>query len=1095
MPIFPSITRLRFLRFKSPFPTAVAAAMLIALTARGAAPQTPPITADNWGAFTAPVYGAHEAAPYSSADLFAGPLKFGDGRYYHGVLPNGRIVDPAGQTVQIGMNPLGAVLTPDGAFLITSNDDEREDEFPSLRSTLNQGGFSLTVVRTWDMQVVSQFSCGPVFIGLQVSGAGPYTVYASGGPANCVKVYSLSTQGILTDNGTRIAIPPILPASAGYVSHYTPGAALLAKGKPLPSGIDRHGAAITFPAGSALSPDGRFLYVACNGDNSLAVIDTSSNRLVHQVPVGYFPYTVAVSTDGKRVMVSNWGIQEYRFLGASYAPDSGDLIDLERIGPDTSQGIDRFFYVPGVRPPVRNEAGTSYSNSSSISLIVADEANREWRPREEIAEGRPLDALYQVGDTHPSALALIRRRGKEVLYVAKANTDRLGLIALDGDAGRAMADFDLSPVSIALRHGQKVNGAYPNALVASPDGSRLYVAEAGLNSVAVLDTSDPLHPDLLGRFPTGWYPSALALASGPHGTLYVIDAYGVGEDLDPALNAKRRAGAPFPSGIVETFGAGKKHSEDADPFVDSNYVFGAAQKVDVDRIDLGNATVMRHNVAYHPPQRVGVVPIGGRPSARIKHVFFILHENKTVDSLLGADGAHFGPFVSTRFITHSGQAIDDTQYTDVDPNTRLLATRFATALNYYSDAEESDAGHQYCASGTASDYTEKTLLVKSGRGLLAQKDYDAEDYPAGGYLFNNAARNGVSFKDYGDMVRIAGMDKGDSQPTRTDDPMSGNAGLPGLDPEGLHIPRPLTNVGDVDSPTHGVGLSFFLNVPMLAVLGSRNPDGEARIDRDYPGYNFNISDQRRAKEFCRDFDRMVKHGTLPALCYIYQPNDHTGSLKTPNKKEFAATGMQQVADGDVGLGMVVDHILHSPIYYDPKTRTGSAIFITWDDAQSTRDHIHPHRTPLIVVSPFARPGYVGAHHYSTASIVKTEELLLGLPPNNLGDLFATDLRDLFQETYNGITLGADSVTRQVRYTPSSEGRRIWALANHLDTSGPDRDSQRLGALNRLAARADTLHRAASRRHHVHSRTYLLAQAHLYTRAMSLVAAAKPADGD
>ena len=76
--------------------------------------------------------------------------------------------------------------------------------------------------------------------------------------------------------------------------------------------------------------------------------------------------------------------------------------------------------------------------------------------------------------------------------------------------------------------------------------------------------------------------------------------------------------------------------------------------------------------------------------------------------------------------------------------------------------------------------------------------------------------------------------------------------------------------------------------------------------------------------------------------------------------------------------------------------------MTFDDAQSTLDHIHPYRTPLIVVSPYAKPGYVAKRHYSTASIVKTEELLLGLPPNNLGDLFATDLRDLFQSTYNNI---------------------------------------------------------------------------------------------
>src|SRR5262249_60456843 len=112
----------------------------------------------------------------------------------------------------------------------------------------------------------------------------------------------------------------------------------------------------------------------------------------------------------------------------------------------------------------------------------------------------------------------------------------------------------------------------------------------------------------------------------------------------------------------------------------------------------------------------------------------------------------------------------------------------------------------------------------------------------------------------------------------------------------------------------------------------------------------------------------------------YQPNDHTGGAQARNVD--APTAPQQVADGDVALGMVVQHIMASPAYYNRSTGEGAAIFITYDDAQSTLDHIHPHRTPLLVVSPYVKPGYMGTKHYSTASVVKTEELLLGLPPSN-----------------------------------------------------------------------------------------------------------------
>jgi hypothetical protein len=202
-----------------------------------------------------------------------------------------------------------------------------------------------------------------------------------------------------------------------------------------------------------------------------------------------------------------------------------------------------------------------------------------------------------------------------------------------------------------------------------------------------------------------------------------------------------------------------------------------------------------------------------------------------------------------------------------------------------------------------------------------------------------------------------------------------------------------------------------------------------------------------------------------------------------------------VADGDAALGMVVQHIMKSPVYYDPKTGDGSAIFITWDDAQSTLDHIHPHRTPVLVISPYAKPQYVGKKHYSTASIVKTEELLLGLPPNNLGDLFATDLRDMFQDTYNGVKADAVNFNVAANYTPSPEGQRIWALVDHLDTSAPDRDSHRLGVLARLSAQADELHNQAVRQNCLDCTEYRKKQEELMEAAIRLAESTAPDSDD
>ena len=172
-----------------------------------------------------------------------------------------------------------------------------------------------------------------------------------------------------------------------------------------------------------------------------------------------------------------------------------------------------------------------------------------------------------------------------------------------------------------------------------------------------------------------------------------------------------------------------------------------------------------------------------------------------------------------------------------------------------------------------------------------------------------------------------------------------------------------------------------------------------------------------------------------------------------------------------------------------------AIFMSPDDGQSTLDHIHPHRSPMVVVSPFAKPGYYSTRHYITASIVKTEEVLLGLPPNNLGDLMATDLRDLFQPHFNGITPDRIQFKLAVDYVPSNEGKKIRSLVNDLDTSAPDRDSHRLGVLGRLSQAADDLYSEAAKNHKLNSKSYKKQQAQLYDYALKVINAPKPRDND
>ena len=167
--------------------------------------------------------------------------------------------------------------------------------------------------------------------------------------------------------------------------------------------------------------------------------------------------------------------------------------------------------------PVTDIGGTTAKTSSVSIISVPGGRGAEATLMGSFYQGQAggLDALNHVGDTHPTGTAICTRGGETYLYVTKANSDSLGIVSLT-DPHR-LPDLDLSPVSISVTNRlsgdtHRVHGAYPNAIVVSPDNTRAYIAEAGMNSVAVLDLANPARPKLIGRIPTGWYPTALTLS-------------------------------------------------------------------------------------------------------------------------------------------------------------------------------------------------------------------------------------------------------------------------------------------------------------------------------------------------------------------------------------------------------------------------------------------------------------------------------------------------------------------------------------------------------------------------------------------------------
>jgi YVTN family beta-propeller protein len=410
------------------------------------------------------------------------------GRYhglpYSAILPSGRLVTPAGTSIVTGMNSLGVVLSPDGRFAITSNDDSRE---PAVRSALDPdagGGYSLTVVDTSRMVAASHYRApGETFFSGLAAIKDPRDpsqtlVFAAGGSSNAVYVFGLDSAGrLVPDARHTIAIPG--PADDGFA--------------------DR---GISFPSTLLASSDGRRVYVVNAGGDSVAAIDTANRRLLAPPRrVGFAPSGAAIA--GSRLLVTNEGSMRYALTAApSLAP---------------------VFAMPPADP----------QNASSLALLTLDANGAFGAPSDTLTMDGTPDGLRLVGAAHPTAIATTADGA--YAFVAMTNVDRIATVALGATphvaGGTELRLFDRGPY-----------GTQPTALALSTDASRLYVALSGLDAIAVIDARDPLHLHRLGLIPTGWSPSALALSADGR-TLYVANQNGLGHDTGFVGNADTGADA------------------------------------------------------------------------------------------------------------------------------------------------------------------------------------------------------------------------------------------------------------------------------------------------------------------------------------------------------------------------------------------------------------------------------------------------------------------------------------------------------------------------------------------------------------------------
>jgi YVTN family beta-propeller protein len=499
--------------------------------------------------------------------------------------------------------------------------------------------------------------------------------------------------------------------------------------------------------------------------------------------------------------------------------------------------------------------------------------------------------------THPTKAVL--DRGGRHLYVADADSDEVSVV--DTRRERVTRTIALTPYP-----GAAV-GSNPDSVALSPDGRRLYVANSGNNDLAVVDLR---RGEVAGLIPTGWYPTTVVAAGD---RLFVTNAKGLGAGPNDG------PGHPDPDSPVRTA---------PDQYVGSMMV-GTLSAIPVP----GAA-----RLAAYTGQVLANNGFGGLrrswPRTPIRHVIYVVKENRTYDQVLGSLGKGNGDPALTLFG-------DDTA-----TNQRALARRFVTLDNFYADAEVSAQGWNWTVAANSDSFTEQTWAANySGR----HHPYPSENGdpaiapnrdPANAYIWDRLAGAGIAFRNYGFYVA-------------PDSAGAWHAADPRLD-------------AHTDHAFAGFDLAC--------------PDSPGTFAPHRTGCG-----PARYTEWAREFRADVAAGTLPAVELVRLPNDHTSATRPgyPTPEAY-------VADNDWALGRLVEEVSHSPYW------RSTAIFVTEDDAQDGPDHVDAHRTTSYVISPYSQTGRVDSTFYSTVSMLATMELVVGLPPLTQFDAYATPMLASFR---------------------------------------------------------------------------------------------------
>ena len=615
---------------------------------------------------------------------------------------------------------------------------------------------------------------------------------------------------------------------------------------------------------------------------------------------------------------------------------------------------------------------------------------------------KPTSAI--APGTHPCDFAFSPDGG--TLYVALSNRDAVAAVDIHGDAFAVKGYFD------TRLPGQSYFGAEPLALAMGGNGSRLYVANMASNAVAVLDTrkltpqavkAGMVEPD--GFFPTEWMPISMAFVGAPAGgKLYLATGKGKGTG---------------PSNFPQRIAAGADFRRMGNP---SSYIpsllYGSLATINeremMDHLAAFTSTVLAENRMKAAQEQIA---FADGTHDKIKHVIYIIKENRTYDQILGDLKLNGKP-------VGNGDASLAMYGEAVTPNEHKLALQFGVLDNFFDSGEVSGDGHVWSTAAINSDYLEKTWqqdyrnsqrtydyegVVAEGYPLL-QKIPDVNE-PGSGYLWGNLAAHGKSYYHFGEFISSTFCNLAE-----VSDPSLG----PVLN--GPKCKHAAYAPGEALPDEWGGGVNKWpWAIPVLAANIATKPELVGHFAPEAPDFQLMVPDQIRVEIFLRHLkgwlaDRANGNDTMPNFVMLRLGDDHTAGTSPGGPTPKAS-----VADNDLAVGRAIEAISHSPYWDD------TAFFILEDDAQAGADHVDAHRSIALVVSKYSPRSangapFVDSRFYSTVSVVRTMESLLGLPPMNNNDAFCSLISSLFTGTGDHPAYDADYSNRDSGLIYTANGK-------------------------------------------------------------------------